>query len=85
MKAASIEELSIHLRQLLADAEELLAASAGNARESLAEARDHLKGAEEAVSNRARAVDRAVHLNPWPAIVATGVVAFLVGMLVRRR
>jgi len=73
-------------------ADELLCAGAGRvadlpeaAQEGLRRAREHLHSACEAVGGRAKAVDRAVHAHPWQALAATGLVAFLLGMLVRRR
>ena len=55
------------------------------AQEGLRRAREHLCSAYEAMGGKAKAVNRAVHEHPWQAIAATGLVAFLLGLLVRRR
>jgi ElaB/YqjD/DUF883 family membrane-anchored ribosome-binding protein len=87
-----MDSLAADLRSLLSDAEALLREArdgAGDklsaARESLGKACEHLRHAESELGKHARAVDRIVRDNPWKAILATGVVAFLLGLLVRRR
>lgn len=92
MNRSSIGEFGQKLHELLAEAEKLLDAGAAKAdgaqdaaTDALRRAREHLRAASEEIAGRARAVDRAVHENPWRAIAATGLIAFLLGMLVRRR
>jgi ElaB/YqjD/DUF883 family membrane-anchored ribosome-binding protein len=87
-----MEKISSRLRELVEEVDQILdagAAKAGDAPdaalEGLHRAREHLRHAYDAVRGRALALDRAVHDNPWRVIAATGVVAFLLGMLVRRR
>ncbi|HTU67571.1 MAG TPA: hypothetical protein VMF52_16595 [Steroidobacteraceae bacterium] len=89
---AKIEDFGRRLRDVLDEADKLLDAGAAHAadvpeaaREGLQQARAHLNSACESVGGRARAVNRAVHDHPWQAIVATGVVAFLIGLVAGRR
>ena len=89
---AKIEDFGKRVRDVLVAADELLGAGAEKAadlpeaaHESLRLAREHLHSAYEAVGGKAKAVNRAVHEHPWQAIAATGVLAFLLGLLVRRR
>lgn len=89
---SKLEEFGKQLRDVLDAADELLAAGAGNASDvpaaaqaGLRRARELLCSAHEALGGKAREVNRAVHEHPWQAIAATGLVAFLLGMLVRRR
>lgn len=90
--SAKIEDFGKKLRDILDVADKLLEAGADSAaeipaaaQERLRRAREHLGSAVEAVGGKAKAVDRAVREHPWQAIVATGLVAFLLGLLVRRR
>jgi ElaB/YqjD/DUF883 family membrane-anchored ribosome-binding protein len=96
MNRSRMDNLGSRLHELLADIETLLDAGAeaageaggkasDTARDSLGRVRQHLKAAQEEVSGRAREVDRAIHDNPWKAIAAVGVAAFLAGVLVSRR
>jgi ElaB/YqjD/DUF883 family membrane-anchored ribosome-binding protein len=96
MTNSTFEELAGNLRGIRADAEALLktaAESAGDridaagesALDSLQRVCEHLRSAEDEVSKKAHALDRLVRANAWQAIAATGVIAFLLGMLVRRR
>ena len=96
MKPSSFEELAGNLRGIRANAEALLKTAADATGEKLDEASesaldslqrvcDHLRAAEDEVSKKAHALDRLVRSNPWQVIAATGVIAFLLGMLVRRR
>lgn len=91
-----IEELSDNMRKLLEDAEALLEGTANgagakldkagrNAREGLQRVCGHLRDAKDEVSSRARKVDSAVHSHPWQALATTAAVAFIAGLLVRRR
>lgn len=92
MTDSRMDSLAADLRGLLADAEALLKDARGGAgeklaaaRESLGKACEHLRHAESELGKHARAVDRVVRDHPWKALLATGAVAFLLGMLVRRR
>jgi ElaB/YqjD/DUF883 family membrane-anchored ribosome-binding protein len=96
MKTSSFEDLVGNLRGIRADAEALLKTAAGAAGEKLDTASEsaldslqrvceHLRSAEDEVSKKAHALDRLVRANPWQAVATTGVIAFLLGMLVRRR
>ena len=89
---AKIEDFGKQLRDVLDVADKLLDAGADKAadipeaaQEGLRRAREHLCSAYEAMGGKAKAVNRAVHEHPWQAIAATGLVAFLLGLLVRRR
>lgn len=96
MKTSTFEELTNNLRGIRASAEALLKTAAENtgdkmdaagesALDSLQRVCEHLRSAEDEVSKKAHTLDRLVRANPWQAIAATGVIAFLLGMLVRRR
>ena len=87
-----IEEFGKQLRDVLDAADKLLDAGADTAadipnaaQEGLRQAREHLGSAYEALGGKAKAVNRAVHEHPWTALAATGLVAFLLGLVVRRR
>jgi len=94
------EKLVADFRLVVADAEELLRATAGQAGEKMAElrakAQDNLATArmklaqyEAALVDKAKEVGRAaddyVHENPWPAVGMAAGVGFLVGLLIGRR
>jgi ElaB/YqjD/DUF883 family membrane-anchored ribosome-binding protein len=94
------EKLMQDLRVVVADAEELLRATAGHAgekvssareriQENLAAAKIRLSDAEEAVvaktKEAAMATDEYVHENPWQAIGIGAGVGLLVGLLISRR
>ena len=94
------EKLMQDLRVVVADAEELLRATAGHAgekvsaareriQENLAAAKVRLSDAEEAViaktKEAAMATDEYVHENPWQAIGIGAGVGLLVGLLISRR
>jgi ElaB/YqjD/DUF883 family membrane-anchored ribosome-binding protein len=96
MNTSTFEELARNLGGIRAEAEALLKkatetgsdkldAAGESALDSLLRVCDHLRAAEDEVSKKAHALDRLVRANPWQAIAATGVIAFLLGMLVRRR
>ncbi|MCA0327027.1 MAG: DUF883 family protein [Proteobacteria bacterium] len=94
------EQLVSNLRRVVSDAEDLLAATAGQtdskmtelrarARENLLMAREKLADADAAVRARARqaaiATDEYVHDNPWSSIGVAAAVGMLVGVLLGRR
>jgi ElaB/YqjD/DUF883 family membrane-anchored ribosome-binding protein len=96
----SREKLATDLRVVIADAEELLRATAGQVgekavvareriQESLRVAKDKLARAEEVVMDRtkaaARATDDYVHDHPWGAVGIAAAVGLVVGMLISRR
>ena len=94
------DRLVTDLKEIAADAEELLRLTAGQSGDKIADARTRLgqslsnaKGQltqlEAEMLQRgkevARATDEFVHDNPWKAIGATAGVAFLLGLLIGRR
>jgi ElaB/YqjD/DUF883 family membrane-anchored ribosome-binding protein len=98
--SVSKEKLMKDLRMVVADAEELLRATANQAGEGAAVARARIqenlqvvKGrmvdAEDAVIERTRQAakdtDQYVHDNPWQAIGVSACVGAIVGMLISRR
>jgi len=99
-EAASVDKLKDDVRQVIADVEELLKATAGQASERVGEARSRaektLHGARQRladleedtvtrVRDAAGEADRYVRDNPWQCIGIAAGVAFLVGVLVSRR
>ncbi len=100
LTSAQTDKLLADLRLVVADAEELLHSTAGQAgegaaelrdkvRASLARARDGLAEAQEAALSKARAAGRAaddyVHDNPWRSIGIAAGFGLLVGLLIGRR
>lgn len=96
----SREKLASDMRIVIADAEELLRATAGQVgekavvareriQESLRVAKDKLSRAEEAVIDKtkaaARATDDYVHDHPWGAVGIAAAVGLVIGMLISRR
>ena len=94
------DELVANLRRVISDAEDLLAATAGDAdskiaelraraRKNLAVSRDKLADADAALRAQARramnATDDYVHDNPWSSIGAAAAIGMLVGVLLGRR
>lgn len=94
------EQLVANLRRVIADAEDLLSATAGQtdsriaelrvrAKENLRLAREKLADADAAVRARARqaatATDEYVHDNPWSSIGAAAALGILIGVLLGRR
>jgi len=88
-------KLADDLHALVSDAEALLKATAGQAGEKAAEARERaeeslaslrgrLEDLEDNVRGRAKQVDGYVRDNPWQALAIAGGVALLVGMLMGR-
>lgn len=93
------EKLMEDFRLVVADAEELLRATAGQAGEKVAAARERIQenlaaakvrlgDAEEMVVARtkqaAKATDQYVHENPWKAIGIGAGVGLIIGMLIAR-
>jgi ElaB/YqjD/DUF883 family membrane-anchored ribosome-binding protein len=87
-------------RAVVADAEELLRATANQAGEKVAAARERIQDslhkakvklaeAEDVIVQRskqaARATDDFVHENPWQAVGAAAGVGLVVGLLIGRR
>lgn len=98
--AASKEQLIEDFKVVVADAEALLKATAGQGGEtvsamrekvqaSLAAAKAKMTDAEHALVERtkaaAKATDEYVHVHPWQAIGVAAGVGLLVGMLIGRR
>ena len=98
--AESKEQLVSNLRRVIADAEDLLAATADEGSGKLTElrerVRDHLRVARDKLADadavvRARArraaelTDDYVHDNPWSSIGAAAALGLLVGVLVGSR
>jgi len=96
----SREKLASDLKVVVADAEELLRATAGQMgekavvareriEESLRVAKDKLARVEEAVVDKtkaaARATDDYVHDHPWGAVGIAAAVGLVIGMLISRR
>jgi len=97
---ASKEKLVADFKVVVADAEELLRATANDAGEkvvaarekiqsSLVEAKVQLARAEAAIIDKtrqaARATDRYVHDNPWKAVGISACVGLVIGVLIVRR
>ncbi|HEU0234539.1 MAG TPA: DUF883 family protein [Gallionella sp.] len=95
----SKEKLMQDLRVVVADAEELLRATAGQAgekvsaareriQENLAAAKQRLAAAQDAVVTRtkeaAKVTDEYVHENPWKAVGIAAGVGLVIGMLISR-
>ncbi|MCX7179776.1 MAG: DUF883 family protein [Proteobacteria bacterium] len=96
----SKEKLIADFKVVVADTEELLRSTAGQAGDKIAElrvkAQDHLAtakvklaDAEAAIVDKAkqagRVADDYVHDNPWGAVGIAAGVGFLVGLLIGRR
>lgn len=94
------EKLIADFKVVVADAEELLRATAGQAgdkvaeirsraQEHLARAKIKLAEAEDILVDKAKEVGRAaddyVHENPWSSVGIAAGVGFLVGLLIGRR
>ncbi len=88
------------IKSVVADAEAILRATAGQTGEEVAElratmtarladAKARLVAVEEAVVEKAKlaakATDEYVHENPWQSVIIAGGVGFLIGFLVSRR
>ena len=94
------DKLVADLKVLIGDTEELLKATAGQAGEKIATARERIQAslavykeklvdAEHAMMERtkeaARATDEYVHDHPWQAVGVAAGVGVLLGMLIARR
>jgi ElaB/YqjD/DUF883 family membrane-anchored ribosome-binding protein len=94
------DKLVADLRVVIADAEELLRATASQAGEKVAAARERIQAsladakvklneAERAAVARAKeaakATDEYVHDNPWQAVGIAAGIGFLLGLLIGRR
>jgi len=94
------DKLVADFKVVVADAEEILRATAGQAGEKMGELRaklqDHLNSArhslaeaQDAVVERtkqvARATDDYVHDNPWRSIGIAAGIGFIIGLLIGRR
>jgi len=95
----SKEKLMQDLRVVVADAEDLLRATAGQAgekvatareriQESLSAAKERLVAAEQTVvaktKQAARATDEYVHENPWKSVGIAAGAGLIIGMLISR-
>ncbi|WIM04952.1 MAG: DUF883 family protein [Candidatus Nitricoxidivorans perseverans] len=100
MTVVTKDKLVADMRVVVADAEELLRATANQAGDKVAEVRariqDHLASAkvrlaeaEAVVIDRAKAVGHAtddyVHDNPWRSVGVAAGIGFIVGLLIGRR
>jgi ElaB/YqjD/DUF883 family membrane-anchored ribosome-binding protein len=98
--AVTREKLVADMKSVIADADELIKATAGQAgekvqaararaEESLRRARFKVEEAEQAIVARAKAAAQAtddyVHANPWKAVGLAGAIGVIVGMLIARR
>lgn len=96
----SKEKLAADLKVVIADAEELLRATAGQAGEKVTELRSKIEGrlhnaratlaeAQDVVVDKAKQVGHAtddyVHGNPWKSVGIAAGVGLLVGILIGRR
>ena len=94
------EKLVADLKVVVTDAEELLAATASQTGEKIAELRERMQtnlrlarlkladaeaALRESTRQMAKATDHYVHENPWKAIGIAAGAGLLVGMLIGRR
>ena len=100
MSQVNKEKLVADFKVVVADAEELLRATAGQAgekvvemrgriQEHLATAKDSLAEAQVVVVDKAKAVGRAtddfVHDNPWRSVGVAAGIGLIIGLLIGRR
>lgn len=100
MTQVTKEKLVADFKVVVADAEELLRATAGQAGDKMADLRtklqDHLYAAKQKLAEAetamvektkavARATDDYVHDNPWRSIGIAAGIGFIVGLLIGRR
>lgn len=98
--AVSKDKLVQDLKVVIADAEELLRATASQAGEKAAQAREKIQDslhkakiklaeAEEVVIDKtkqaARATDEYVHEHPWRAVSVAAGIGLIIGLLISRR
>ena len=96
----SKKKLAADLKVLIADSEELLRASAGQAGEKVAAARDRIQAsiatakvkladaervAMEKTKEAAKVADEYVKDNPWQAVGIAAAVGVVLGLLISRR
>ena len=85
----SADNLMNDLRAVIADAEELLRASAGEAGPKLQEARaraeESLRAAREHLQGAGAELDSKVRANPWAAVGIAAGVGLVVGILLSRK
>jgi len=99
-EAVGRDKLVADMKAVIADADDLLKATAGQAgekvqaararaEESVRRARAKLEDAEEAAVAKAKAAaqatDEYVHANPWKAVGLAGAIGVIIGMLISRR
>jgi len=100
LSAASKQKLVSDMKVVVADAEEILRATAGVAGDKMGDLRERigerlrdaklrLADAEAALVDRtkaaARATDDVVHENPWRAVGVAAAVGLLLGVIIGRR
>lgn len=100
LSAASKDKLVTDLKVVVADAEELLRATASQTGEKVAELREkiaarlrdakvRLADAEAAIADKAKAAARAtddfVHDRPWQAVGVAAAIGLALGVLIGRR
>ncbi len=100
MSQVGKEKLVSDFKQVVADAEELLKATAGTAGDKMGEMRikvqEHLSAAKIRLADleatvvdkskaAARATDDYVHDNPWRAVGVAAGVGLIIGLLIGRR
>jgi ElaB/YqjD/DUF883 family membrane-anchored ribosome-binding protein len=77
------------LRAVIADAEELLRATAGEAgpkvQEARARAEETLRNARERLNGAGKALDAQVREHPWAAVGVAAGIGLLVGVLLARK
>ena len=97
--AAARDQLVEDMKAVIADAEELLKATAGAAGERVGAARaraeETIKAAKDKLGNfddaigrakdMAKTADEYVHENPWGAVGVAAVVGLLAGVMISRR
>jgi ElaB/YqjD/DUF883 family membrane-anchored ribosome-binding protein len=83
------DKLMDELRNVLADAEELLRVTAGEAgpkvQEVRARAEESLRAAREHLQGAGRNLDAQVRENPWTAVGVAAAVGLLAGILLSRK
>ena len=99
-RIASKEKLAADLRVVIADAEDLLKATAAQQGEKINAVRTRVEGsldaarswvieleqaAEEKAKEAAKATDVYVHENPWQAVAIAAGIGFVFGTLARRK